>query len=222
MDRPILYSFRRCPYAMRARLAVARAGLDMELREVVLRNKAEAFLAASKSGTVPCLVTRDGTAIDESLDIMIWALKQHDPDHWLDMPEPGYDLITRADTEFKNALDRTKYGTRYPECDPEIERAKAMDFLADIEAMIPSGGWLFGPDPRLADMAILPFVRQFAMIDKARFDREIGPNVANWLDRFLTSAGFAAIMGKYPKWEEGDDLTLAPIWDQGLGFYAET
>ncbi|MBU2487130.1 MAG: glutathione S-transferase N-terminal domain-containing protein, partial [Alphaproteobacteria bacterium] len=111
--KPVLYSFRRCPYAMRARLAVASAGVEVELREILLRDKPAAFLAASPSATVPCLVTDSGV-IDESLDVMLWALTQNDPEGWLQMPEAGHDWITRADGPFKQALDRTKYANRYP------------------------------------------------------------------------------------------------------------
>lgn len=136
----LLYSFRRCPYAMRARLALASAGEQVALREVVLRDKPQAFLEVSPSGTVPCLVLPD-TVIDESLDIMLWALGQRDPEGWLDMPNVGFDWISRCDGPFKQALDRTKYGTRYPEEDPEFHRAKAAQFLRDLDTQIST--WIF-------------------------------------------------------------------------------
>lgn len=197
---PILYSFRRCPYAMRARLAVASAQQRVELREIVLRDKAPAFLAASPSGTVPCLVTDQG-AIDESLDVMKWALARNDPEGWLNMPADGWAWITRADGPFKDALDRTKYATRYPDCDPTAQRAQAAAFLTDLDGQI--SDWMFG-QPTLADYAILPFVRQFAFIDKRWFDAQPWPNLHPWLERFLVSDRFAAIMTKYSKWGEGD------------------
>lgn len=203
---PILYSFRRCPYAIRARLALASAGMSVDLREVVLRDKPEAFLAASESGTVPCLVT-DAGAIDESLDIMVWALRAHDPEGWLDMPEAGYEWIARCDGPFKSALDRTKYATRYAGADPVAERAKAHAFLADLEAQM--GAWIFD-HPTLADYAILPFVRQFAFIDKGLFDAQPWPKVQGWLARFLDSARFADVMQKYPQWREGDPEIAFP------------
>ena len=200
MTRPVLYSFRRCPYAMRARLAVLSAGIEVELREVVLREKPSAFLAASPSATVPCLVTGD-RVIDESLDVMIWALEQNDPEDWLDMPDGGHDLIARADGPFKHALDRTKYANRYPGTDPEEHRAIAGTFLADLDSRIET--WIFDK-PTLADFAILPFVRQFAFIDKAWFDAQPWPRLQQWLERFPASPRFERIMVKYDQWHEGD------------------
>lgn len=210
MTRPILYSFRRCPYAMRARLAIQSAGIDVEIREIVLKDKAPEFLAASPKGTVPVVV--DGpTVIEQSLDIMHWALGQRDPDGWLDMPPEGETLIATNDGPFKDALDRTKYATRYPDADGEAERAKAMAVLDTYEARL--NPWLFGDAPRLADFALLPFVRQFAFIDRARFDDEAGPKVKAWLDGFLTSDRFGAVMPKLAKWEAGDPVTLFPFRD---------
>ncbi|TCL01367.1 glutathione S-transferase [Shimia isoporae] len=203
---PILYSFRRCPYAMRARLAVSVADVEVELREIVLRDKAPAFLEASPSGTAPCLDDY-GEVTDESLDIMTWALRQNDPDGWLNMPEAGYGLIDEADGPFKKALDQTKYHTRYPDLDPEESRARAMVFLTGLEAQL-ARGFLYGPKPTLADMAILPFVRQFAFINKARFDADAGPNLTGWLEAFLQSDLFSSIMPKLPKWTEGDAPTI--------------
>ncbi|SMX26674.1 glutaredoxin 2 [Pelagimonas phthalicica] len=203
---PLLYSFRRCPYAMRARLAIASSGLKVELREVVLRDKPQAFLDASPSATVPCLVTGD-TIIDESLDIMIWALQQADPEAWRAMPDAGWDWIKRSDGPFKSALDRTKYATRYPDCDAEEERAKASEFLGDLNAQI--GNWIFEA-PSLADYAILPFIRQFAFIDKAWFDAQPWPALQAWLERFLESDRFAAIMSKYKQWQPEDAPLIFP------------
>lgn len=203
---PILYSFRRCPYAMRARLALAVSGQSVELREVSLKAKHPAFLAASASGTVPCLVT-GGATLDESLDIMIWALQKNDPEGWLTMPQAGWDWIARADGPFKQAVDRTKYATRYSDADPAEERAKAAVFLSDLEGQL--SDWMFDR-PTLADFAILPFVRQFAFIDKAWFDAQPWPRLQAWLERFLTSDQFDRIMPKYPIWDEADAATLFP------------
>ncbi|WP_298976847.1 glutathione S-transferase [uncultured Roseobacter sp.] len=203
---PILYSFRRCPYAMRARLALAISGVGVELREILLRDKPQAFLDASPSATVPCLVTPDGV-IDESLDIMIWALKQSDPEGWLDMPQAGADWISRADGPFKEALDQTKYATRYPEVDPKAARARACEFLNDLNDQIEAS--IF-ERPALADYAILPFVRQFAFIDKDWFDAQDWPRLQNWLARFLASERFAAIMMKYDTWQDGDPAIRFP------------
>ncbi|MGB3246000.1 MAG: glutathione S-transferase [Sulfitobacter sp.] len=202
----ILYSFRRCPYAMRARLAVLASCQPVELREVVLRDKPAAFLDASPSKTVPCLVTETG-AIDESLDIMRWALEQRDPEGWLDMPDAGWDWIARADGPFKHALDRTKYATRYPEEDETVHRARASEFLTDLDRQI--SGWMFG-HPTVADFAILPFVRQFAFINKRWFDAQPWPKLQRWLDAFLASERFEQIMPKYPQWQADDPPTFFP------------
>lgn len=204
MTDPILYSFRRCPYAMRARMALLQAGQAVELREIVLRDKPAAFLEASPSASVPCLVT-GGEVLDESLDVMKWALARHDPAGWLDMPDEGWDWIARADGPFKDALDRTKYAPRYPGADPLEHRALASAFLADLDAQIAAqtDGWIFGRET-LADHAILPFVRQFAFIDKPWFDAQPWPSLQAWLERYLASDQFQAIMPKYAQWREGE------------------
>jgi glutathione S-transferase len=207
MTLPILYSFRRCPYAMRARLALASAGVRVELREVVLRDKPAAFLATSPSATVPCLKTGE-TVIDESLDIMLWALARHDPESLLAMPDEGHRLITTTDGPFKTALDRYKYHTRYDDADREAERAKASTHLETLNAQLAGQDWLFGAAPRLADLAILPFIRQFAMTDKTWFDAQDWPDLHRWLAAFLASSRLKAIMTKYPQWHEGDAPTL--------------
>ena len=204
--RPVLYSFRRCPYAIRARLALAVAGQSVSLREVVLRDKPQAFLDASPSATVPCLVGEE-VAIDESLDIMIWALRGNDPENWLDMPKDGWDWIARADGPFKDALDRVKYATRYPDIDPAHQQEIAVAFLTDLNATISE--WIF-ERPTLADYAILPFVRQFAFVDKDWFDAQPWGHVHAWLDRFLRSDRFLAVMDKYPQWQNGDEGNIFP------------
>jgi len=209
MPYPILWSFRRCPYAMRARLAVVQSGVPIELREILLRDKPEAFLEDSPSATVPCLRTEEGV-IDESLDVMIWALKQNDPDGLLDMSEQGWSLIRECDGPFKAALDRTKYPTRYEGIDIEAEREKASDFLYRLNDQLAGQVWLFGDRATLADYAILPFVRQFAHIDRACFDDRDWPYLIAWLDRFLESDLFAATMHKYAPWTEAADRVIWP------------
>jgi len=204
---PILWSFRRCPYAMRARLAIQSAGVTTELREILLKDKPAVFLAASASGTVPALEA--DTIIGESRDIMIWALKQNDPEGWLEMPDMGYDLITINDGPFKTALDHTKYAVRHPEKNEAEERAKASEFLHDLNAML-TKAYLFKDTPSLADMAILPFVRQFANTDRAWFDTQDWPSLIRWLDAFTASSAFANIMTKYPPWQSGQSLVHFP------------
>ncbi|MFK7939354.1 MAG: glutathione S-transferase [Roseovarius sp.] len=199
MSLPVLWSFRRCPYAMRARLAVASAGIPCDLREVVLRDKPGAFLDTSPSGTVPCLNTGT-TVIDESRDIMHWALAQSDPEGWLDMPTLGHSLIDVCDGAFKTALDHYKYPTRYAGIDPVAERGSAGVFLHELNAQLGTTPYLFGPTPKLADMAILPFIRQVAHVDLDWFTQQDWTAVTAWLDRFKTSQTFAQIMHKIPQW----------------------
>jgi len=202
-QHPILWTFRRCPYAMRARLAIMSAGVAVELREILLRDKPHAFLQTSSSGTVPALRV-DDQVLDESLDIMIWALRQNDPQRLLDMPEDGWHLIATNDGPFKAALDHTKYATRYPDLDAQAERAKASAYLARLDRQLAGGMWLFGERPTLADLALLPFVRQFAHIDRAWFHAQDWPHLIAWLDRFLDSEAFVRVMNKYTPWSEGD------------------
>ena len=204
---PILYSFRRCPYAIRARLAIYSAGIELELREVLLREKAPKFLEVSKSKTVPCLQTNDNI-LDESLEIMIWALKINDPNNWLRETDKSLELIETCDGPFKNALDRTKYPNRYPDENAVENRVLASDFLDLIESQL--NPCLFGESFNLADIAILPFIRQFAHIDFDWFLSQPWPKTAQWLENFKTSEMFNSVMKKYPKWEENDPVTLFP------------
>jgi glutathione S-transferase len=207
---PILWTFRRCPYAIRARLALASSGVKVELREILLRDKPKAFLQTSPSGTVPTLHLPD-QVIDESLEIMVWALGQNDPQQLLDMPQVGWDLIATNDGPFKDALDHTKYATRYPDLNIQEERSKAASYLRNLDEQLDRRSWLFGDRPTLADLALLPFVRQFAHIDRAWFDEQGWQNLAAWLDRFLESDAFLRVMNKYTPWTEGETT----IWFNG-------
>ena len=212
---PILYSFRRCPYAMRARLAIAASGQACELREVVLRNKPAALLAASPKGTVPVLVlpdstpggTPDGTVLEQSLDIMLWALRRHDPDQWL-APNGSSEaemlaLIAECDGPFKHALDRCKYPERHPDTSLEVQRSKASGWLVQLDARLVATGHLLGRYGTLADMAIAPFVRQFAAIDSGWWAAQPWPHLQAWLARWLASPLLEQCMQKYPAWQEG-------------------
>jgi len=212
-EYPILYSFRRCPYAMRARLALLASRQRVELREIVLRDKAPEFLETSPSATVPCLKTA-GRVIDESLDIMMWALQRSDPDRWLE-PETGSSaemlaLVGACDGPFKTHLDRYKYDTRYADADKTTERAGAAEFLTQLDGRLRQTLWLFGSRPCLADYAILPFVRQFANADRTWFDGEPWDALKTWLERFEAGPEFVAIMPKFAKWQSGDSVTLFP------------
>jgi len=207
MTYPILYSFRRCPYAMRARLAIASSGIQVELREIILRDKAPEFLETSPTATVPCLKVGE-RIVDESLQIMAWALGQNDPENLMQMLTEGYSLMSTCDGTFKQALDRYKYPNRYPEIDPIENRDAASSFIHELEQRL--DGNLFGPDPKLADFAILPFIRQFAHVDLDWFSAQPWEKTKVWLQNFKDSARFAAIMDTYPKWANGDAPTYFP------------
>ena len=217
---PILYSFRRCPYAMRARLALASSGEQVELREVVLRDKPAEMLAASPKGTVPVLVLADGGVLEESRDIMDWALSKNDPEGLTDWPaaelETMQALIETFDGPFKTALDRYKYATRYGDADEAAEHAKAAGHLAGLEAMLEGRPYLFGDRISLADIALLPFVRQYAHVDIDWFRAQPWPNVVRWLDAFLASDRFHAVMAKHPQWQSGEGGVLFPAADTGV------
>ena len=182
-EPPLLFSFRRCPYAIRARLALLVAGCDVCIMEVKLSAKPVALLAASAKATVPVLVLPEGRVIDESLDIMRWALSHADPENWLDTIEPA--LIARFDGDFKQRLDRTKYPERHGN-DPAPHRAAALAMLVDLEsAPLPTG---------FTAAAIMPFVRQFAAIDRGWFAAQPVPKVQHWLAAWEASPLFAAAM----------------------------
>ncbi len=202
---PVLYSFRRCPYAMRTRLAIAVSRTSCELREVKLSAKPQAMLAASPKGTVPVLVLPDGKVIDESLDIMRWALAKLDPEAWL----KGIDeeLIARNDGPFKNDLDRYKYPGRHA-ANPFAHRARGMDFLLELEDRLARSAQLAGPARTMTDAAIVPFVRQFSAVDQKWFDDQPLPHLKIWLADHLSSELFNMIMLRVAPWSPGDPPNL--------------
>ena len=207
---PILYSFRRCPYAMRARLAIRVAAIQVELREVVLKHKPAQLLSASPKGTVPVLVLPDGCVIDESRDIMDWALQQYDPQNWLAYSATELNaLIDENDRHFKPNLDGYKYADRHPQ-PASFYRLQAEAFLQQLEARLKPQRYLLGDNISLADMAILPFIRQFAHVDLDWFNRAPYPNVQQWLHDFLEGEEFAAVMKKYPAWQPDQTPQLFP------------
>lgn len=194
MTGHVLYSFRRCPYAMRARMALRYSGVPLSIVEVSLKAKPAEMLAASPKGTVPVLVCADGSVIEQSLDIMHWALARHDPDNWL---QPGCAaLIEENDTRFKVLLDRYKYAIRYPEHPMEYYRAQGAEFLQRLEDMLARSAYLAGPALSLADVALAPFVRQFAHVDHDWFEQAPYPHLNAWLERFLASELFSSVMKK--------------------------
>jgi len=203
IELPVLYSFRRCPYAIRARMAIAESGVQVSLREVLLQDKPPELLAASSKATVPVLVLTDGGVIEESVDVMHWALEQHDPHHWLKSLDFGSDWIQTCDGEFKHWLDRYKYADRYPEHPATFYRENAEAFLASVEAALSASASLAGDAPGFVDVAVFPFIRQFAGVDPAWWQAAPYPCTQLWLDGWLNSALFSRIMAKYPRWESG-------------------
>lgn len=217
---PVLYTFRRCPYAMRARLAIVAAGLKVEVRELVLRAKPAHMLQISPKGTVPVLWLQDGTVIDESLDVMRWAVGQNFPAGWLvltgEQQQQCDEWISLLDGEFKRNLDRYKYPHRYhtesSNCDP-LEHRTACEKILTLwnKALAQQGPWLFGNKPSFADYAILPFVRQFRIADEAWFDAVAGYDALKlWLSSFLASPVLEQAMVKYTPWQPGDTPLTFP------------
>lgn len=204
---PVLYSFRRCPYAMRARLALVASGTVCELREVVLARKPAALLQASPKGTVPVLVLPDGTVLEQSLDIMLWALRRTDPQQWLPVSAVERDhtlaLIAQCDGDFKSQLDRYKYPNRHGLPDGVSYRALGVQFLRELDARLKSHGTLHGSHFGLADAAIAPFVRQFAHTDPAWFADQPWPDLQRWLTAFEGSSAYVRVMDKAPEWAQG-------------------
>lgn len=205
---PVLYSFRRCPYAIRARLALKAAGLEVELREVALRHKPAAMLALSPKGTVPILQLPDGRVIEQSLDIMRWAFSQRDPQGWLSHGDPALAQawLDLNDGPFKRLLDAYKYPERHPGQPPHAHRDEAMRLmLRPMEAQLLQHRQLLGDQVHLADMALLPFIRQFAQVDAPWFSQTPLPALKAWLQAHLASPLFAAVMAKQAVavWQEG-------------------
>ena len=197
MSAHLLYSFRRCPYAMRARMALRYSGVPLNTIEVSLKAKPADMLVASPKGTVPVLVCADGRVIEQSLDIMRWALACNDPDNWLQSGNPLIEqLLDENDRIFKVQLDRYKYAIRYPEYPMEHYRAQGQSFLLRLETLLSHSPYLAGDTLSLADVALAPFVRQFAHVDRDWFTQAPYPHLRAWLERFLASALFTSVMGK--------------------------
>ncbi len=204
MNLPILYSFRRCPYAMRARTALIYSDISIELREVALRAKPAAMLTASPKGSVPVLVLPDGRVIEQSWDIMLWALHHNDAQNWLGENETklqaALPLVLENDTTFKRALDCYKYPERYPEQHQDFYRAQGEVFMQKLETRLSNTAYLLGDTMSIADAALLPFVRQFTAVDAAWFATSPYPKLRDWLDSFTRSELFAQVMQKFPVW----------------------
>ena len=208
---PVLYSFRRCPYAIRARMALKYASIEYELREVILSNKPQVMIILSNKGTVPVLQLSDGKIIDESLDVMLWALQQSDPDNWLNVEAQNTRLlIENNDNGFKLYLDRYKYFQRFPEESQLYYRENAEEFIKLLETRLQKHGGigLVTGNISLADVAIFPFIRQFAHVDWEWFSNSRYKNLISWLLRFEKSELFLSVMKKHKPWQENNDVVL--------------
>jgi glutathione S-transferase len=208
---PVLYSFRRCPYAMRARLALHVAGITVQTREVALRDKPAALLALSPKATVPVLQLPDGRVIDESLDIMLWALRQRDPLAWLATREhdPVLQWVARCDTVFKPLLDRYKYAPRHPELPQQAHRDIAVAaYLGPLNGLLDDQPFICGTRTGWADAAVFPFVRQFAMAEPGWFEAAPLTSLRRWLTYWLDSNWFAAVMAKRPVWADASSCVI--------------
>ncbi|MDT8283498.1 MAG: glutathione S-transferase [Gammaproteobacteria bacterium] len=208
MTPPVLYSFRRCPYCMRAHMALKYCGLKIELREVDLKDYPEQALQISPKATVPVLQLSDGTVIDESWDIVKWALQQNDTDHWSgdnnSYLQDAEMLIETNDFSFKEDLDRYKYAERFPEHGKEYYRQACEEFIEELEVMLNENDYLLGKHLSLADIGIFPFVRQFSLVDKNWFQQSPYPKVNLWLNNLTTSALFESVFQKHAIWKHGD------------------
>jgi len=207
MKKPniILYSFRRCPYAMRARMALKYAEIELEHREILLKNKPESMLEFSAKGTVPVLIV-DNKVIDESLDVMNWALKQQDKDNWLlsdrpDLQTEMHELIKKCDEQFKAQLDCYKYSDRHPLSEVEY-RNESLWFLELLNNRLKSQSYLIHDKVSMADIAIFPFIRQYAFVNKNWFDNTEYVYLQSWLENWLQSDLFLSIMQKHTLWTD--------------------
>lgn len=209
---PVLYSFRRCPYAIRARLAIASSRQSVVVREILLQDMPKEFLKLSSKATVPVLQLSDGRVIDESLDIMNWFLEQKDPDHWLNNhKEQQYQinkLIYENDNDFKTNLDHYKYADRYPEKSEEEYRCLGEHFLVKLEWHLNQAPYLFGEQITLADAAVFPFIRQFSEVNPKWFQCAPYTKLRAWLHQWLESKLFHSVMQKHPPWKNGNSPTV--------------
>ena len=205
-----LYSFRRCPYAMRARLGILFAELQVELREITLKNKPSQMLAISPKGTVPVLQLLDGTVIEESTEIMIWALEQQDPQGLVDAEvlQQANALIDKNDNEFKYWLDRYKYADRHTDMTQTEYRQKGEIFLQVLEELLTKNPYLLGETVTIADIGIMPFVRQFAHVDRNVFYSLPYPNLQQWLQDWLQHPFFLQTMTKFQPWQDGAEAVI--------------
>lgn len=189
---------------MRARLAIKLSGVRVQLREILLRDKPEEMLIISSKGTVPVLQLNNGKVIDESLDVMLWAFKQNDPEGILlqTSTDEALSLVKANDESFKPNLDLYKYSVRFPEKTQDEYRDNSLDYLEKLDERLARNSYLFGPTIGLADLAIFPFIRQFAGVDSKWFDASPFENLITWKNTLQNSALFKSVMLKYAPWKD--------------------
>ena len=205
MNLPCLYSFRRCPYAMRARMALLYSAIRVELREVKLSAMPAELLNISSKATVPVMRINDGTVFSESLDIMYWALSISDPQQWLMEDVESQELIRQNDVEFKPLLDNYKYAERFSQNSQLEHRNLAEKFVASLESRLSGNTWLFDDRLTISDVAIMPFIRQFAGVEPQWFAQCKYDGVRRWLNQQIASELFQSVMHKYVFWQSGDE-----------------
>jgi len=211
---PILYSFRRCPYAMRARMALVSCDIKVELREVDLKNKPEHMISISPKATVPVLIKTDGAVLEESLDIIHWAMSVQYPDAWCVLNENqkllAKSLISENDTEFKEWLDKYKYAQRFPDDSEEYYQQQGELFLNKLNVILIKNKYLVSQKLSYADITIAPFIRQFANVNFEWFCESRYSRLVEWLDSILNSDIFLTAMQKYPVWKADDEILFFP------------
>ncbi len=208
IEHHVLYSFRRCPYAIRARMALYQAQIVLELRELLLKDKPPDMLKHSPKGTVPVLITAKGEVIEESLDVMYWALKHNDPEDWLNPKflTDAEKIIQENDFKFKPLLDKYKYADRHLELNAEEHRNNTLNRIENFERQLKQHRFLMTNQTTIADIAIFPFIRQYAFVDKSWFDNQPWPNLQKWLHYWLSSDVFLKVMKKYPLFNDGHSI----------------
>ncbi|MCG9730150.1 glutathione S-transferase [Shewanella sp. Isolate13] len=204
---PVLYSLRNCPYAIRARMAVYISGQSVLLRELRLDNKPAVLLEASPKGTVPVLVLPCGEVIEQSLEIMLWAFRANDPDNYLlddkqDRQQEMFSLIALFDKEFKTCLENYRSAKRYHDPDLLTLRHSCERYLQLLELRLLKHQYLVSDTSCLADLAILPFIRQFSRVERQWYRQSPYPKVRDWLSGYLQSRMFSKVMAKFPVWSE--------------------
>ena len=214
----ILYSLRNCPYAMRARMAIYKAQFPVLLRDLVLSNKPEEMIIASPKGTVPVIVLANGDVIEESLDVMLWALKENDPQDLMHSSEANkvniaqemLVLINHFDVGFKASLEQYKCAKRYKETNIVECREACLSFIADLEQRLGKHDFLMSNNESLVDIALMPFIRQFAKVERQWYLQSPYPKLQAWLNRYLQSTMFSKVMSKHPLWLDSKQQVIFP------------